>query len=121
MKMVGGRGRDRTGDPLLAKQVGKNTKVLRWCRLHGLSTKFSLSKCTEVVPSFAYHRRGGRDSGSWVAIAHIYKDACSLAQAKGLPSLAYHEPALEVWIVSRAAGTTSFLTIREFLGPVACS
>src|SRR5438309_5267143 len=48
--MVGGRGRDRTGDPLLAKQIGENTKVLRWCRLHGQSTKFSLSNCPEVVP-----------------------------------------------------------------------
>jgi hypothetical protein len=51
-KKIGGRDRVRTGDPLLAKQVGENTKVLQWCRLHGLSTKFSLSKCTEVVPSF---------------------------------------------------------------------
>jgi hypothetical protein len=50
--MVGGREGIRTPDPLLAKQVGENTKVLRWCRLHGLSTKFSLSKRTEVVPSF---------------------------------------------------------------------
>jgi hypothetical protein len=25
---IGGRDRDRTGDPLLAKQTGKNTKVL---------------------------------------------------------------------------------------------
>ena len=40
------------------------------------------------------------------------KDACSLAQAKGLPSLIYHEPALEVRFVRGAAATTSFLTIR---------
>jgi hypothetical protein len=52
MHVVGGREGIRTPDPLLAKQVGKNTKVLRWCRLHGLSSKFSLFKCTEVVPSF---------------------------------------------------------------------
>ena len=51
-EIVGGRDGIRTRNPLLAKQVGENTKVLRWCRLHGLSTKFSLSKCTEVVPSF---------------------------------------------------------------------
>jgi len=30
---VGGRDRDRTGDPLLAKQGGKNTKCFVWCRL----------------------------------------------------------------------------------------
>jgi hypothetical protein len=48
-----------------------------------------------------------------LAISHIYKDACSLAQAKGLPSLIYHEPALEVRFARGAAGTTSFLTIRE--------
>jgi hypothetical protein len=44
--------------------------------------------------------------------SHIYKDACSLAQAKCLPSLIYHEPALEVRFVRGAVGTTSFLTIR---------
>jgi hypothetical protein len=45
--------------------------------------------------------------------SHIKKDACTLAQAKkGLPSLIYHEPALEVRFVRRAAGTTSYLTIR---------
>ena len=48
----GGRDRDRTGDPLLAKQAGENIKVLRWCRLHGQSAKFSLSKCPEVVPKW---------------------------------------------------------------------
>jgi hypothetical protein len=34
----------------------------------------------------------GRDSGSCMAISYIYKDACRLAQAKGLPRLIYHEP-----------------------------
>jgi hypothetical protein len=38
--------------PCLQSRLEENTKVLRWCRLYGLSTKFSLSKCTEVVPSF---------------------------------------------------------------------
>jgi hypothetical protein len=46
----------------------------------------------------------------------IYKDACSLAQAKGLPSVIYHEPAIEVRFVRGAAGTTSFLTKRENQG-----
>jgi len=41
-------------------------------------------------------RRRGRDSESCLAISHIYKDVCGLAQAKGLPSLIYHEPVLEV-------------------------
>src|SRR4029077_3878996 len=58
-------------------------------------------------------RRRGRDSGSCVAISHIYKDACSLTQAKGLPSLIYHYPELDVMFVRWAAGTTSVLTIRE--------
>src|SRR6266566_8774630 len=40
-----------TRDPLLAKQVGKNTKCFGWCRLHGESTKFPLLKCPEVVPN----------------------------------------------------------------------
>ena len=52
---------------------------------------------------------------SCVVISHIYNDACSLTQAKGLPSLIYHEPALEVRFVRRAAGTTSFLTIRAMI------
>ena len=52
--------------------------------------------------------RGGRDSGSRVAISHlthIYKDACGLAQAKGLPSLIYHEPAIEVKFKVHAWGS----------------
>jgi len=52
----GGRDRDRTGDPLLAKQAGQNTKCFVWCRLHGKLTKFSLSQmsrsCTELFPTF---------------------------------------------------------------------
>jgi hypothetical protein len=40
--------------------------------------------------------------------SHIYKDACSLAQAKGLPSLICHEPALEVRFVPGAAGHDEF-------------
>jgi hypothetical protein len=49
----------------------------------------------------------------WLShISHIYKDACGLAQAKGLPSLIYHEPAIEVKFLRGAAGTTRILTIR---------
>ena len=47
----GGRDRDRTGDPLLAKRAVENTKWLLWCRLHGKPAKFPLLKYTEVVPS----------------------------------------------------------------------
>jgi hypothetical protein len=43
----------------------------------------------------------------------IHKDICGLAQAKGLPSLIYHEPALEVRFVRGVAGPTSFLTKRD--------
>jgi hypothetical protein len=31
----------------------------------------------------------------------IYKDAWSLAQAEGLPSLIYHEPVLAFWLHQR--------------------
>lgn len=48
---IGGRGGTRTRGPLLAMQVGKNTKCFVWCRLHGKSAKFPLSKCPEVVPN----------------------------------------------------------------------
>jgi hypothetical protein len=54
----------------------------------------------------------GRDSVSGVAISHIHKDACSLAQAKGLPSLIYHEPAIEVRFVRGSGGRTGILTMR---------
>ena len=46
---------------------------------------------------------------------HIYKDACRLARGKGLPSLIYHEPVLEVRFMRGAAGTTRILTIREWV------
>jgi hypothetical protein len=52
----------------------------------------------------------GRDSESCLVIAYIYKDAWSLAQAKGLPSLIYHEPVLEVRFVRGAAGTMRILS-----------
>jgi hypothetical protein len=37
-----------------------------------------------------------------------YKDACRLAQAKGLARLIYHEPALEVRFVRKANGLDEF-------------
>jgi hypothetical protein len=46
--------------------------------------------------------------------SHIYKDAWSLRQAKGLPSLIHHDAALEVRFVSGSAGSMSILTIRRF-------
>jgi hypothetical protein len=59
--------------------------------------------------------RGGVGVGTagHVWQSRIYKDACSLAQAKGLPSLIYHEPVLEVRFMRRSAGRTSNLTIRD--------
>src|ERR1700682_2064855 len=56
---IGGRDRDRTGDPLLAKRTGKNTKQLCWCRLRGKSTKFPLLKYPEVVPKSRNRKDGG--------------------------------------------------------------
>jgi hypothetical protein len=49
----------------------------------------------------------------WQSHIHIYKDACRLAQAKGLARLIYHEPALEVRFMRRAADSTRILTIRR--------
>jgi hypothetical protein len=46
-------------------------------------------------------------------LMYIYKDACRLGQAKGLARLIYHEPALEVRFMRRAAGTTRILTLRH--------
>jgi hypothetical protein len=55
----------------------------------------------------------GTAGQGWLShLSHIYKDACGLAQAKGLPSLIYHEPAIEVKFMRGAAGTTRILTIR---------
>jgi hypothetical protein len=65
---VGGRDRDRTGDPLLAKQTGKNTKGFVWCRLHGKLAKSSLSSCTEVVPNrpgFETEKEGVQEGKEW--------------------------------------------------------
>jgi Zn-dependent M28 family amino/carboxypeptidase len=47
-------------------------------------------------------------------LAYIDIEGCvqSGPSKNGLPSLIYHEPALEVRFVRRAAGTTSYLTIR---------
>jgi hypothetical protein len=64
-------------------------------------------------------RRRDRDSESCLVISLIYKDEWSLAQAKGLPSLIYHEPVLEVRFVRGAAGTMRILTIRELERPEA--
>ena len=49
-----------------------------------------------------------------MAISHLtyIKDASGLAQAKGLPSLIYHEPPIEVKFMRGAAGTTRILTMR---------
>jgi hypothetical protein len=44
---------------------------------------------------------------------HANPSVNRLAQANGLARLIYHEPALELRFVRGAAGTTSFLTIRE--------
>src|SRR5204862_7946733 len=59
-------------------------------------------------------RRRDRDRGSCLAISHIYKHACNLAQEKALPSLIYHEPALEVRFARGAATRRGFLAIRDF-------
>jgi hypothetical protein len=69
---------------LLAKQTGKNTKVLQWCRLHGKSTKFLLSNCPEVVPSsgLGRHQRDIPSEFAGMASrygAHASKQAAHLA------------------------------------------
>jgi hypothetical protein len=75
--------------------------------------------CTEVIAKFRLPPTVIRTSAlrqnylRFRISPDVYKDACSLAQAKGLPSLIYHEPVLEVRFVRGAAGPTSFLTKRE--------
>jgi hypothetical protein len=75
--------------------------------------------CTEVIAKFRLPPTVIRTSAlrqnylRFRISPDVYKDACSLAQAKGLPSLIYHEPMLEVRFVRGAAGPTSFLTKRE--------
>ncbi len=54
MIVVGGRGRDRTGDPLLAKLGEENTKCFDWCRLH--------EKINEI-PALQMSRTCTEDSG----------------------------------------------------------
>src|SRR6516225_11608124 len=49
-------------DPLLAKQVGKNTKCFCWCRLHEKPSKFPLFNCPEVVPNDSKKLLGHRQS-----------------------------------------------------------
>jgi hypothetical protein len=56
VKRIGGRGGTRTPGPLLAKQVGKNTKCFGWCRLQRTPSKFPLLKCPEVVPKYSNKR-----------------------------------------------------------------
>jgi hypothetical protein len=77
----------------------------------------SFCRCTRfwrgTTTSERRRRRRGKDSESCLAISHIYKDVCGLAQAKGLPSLIYHESVLEVRFMRGAAGTTRILTIRS--------
>jgi hypothetical protein len=47
----------------------------------------------------------GTAGHAWLShISHIYKDACGLAQAKGLPSLIYHEPTIEVEVHAWGSG-----------------
>jgi len=58
-KDFGGRGRDRTGAPLLAKRTGENTEQVCWCRLRGESMKFPLFKYPEVVPNRGIGKGGG--------------------------------------------------------------
>src|SRR6516162_1914096 len=60
--MFGGREGIRTPDPLLAKQVGKNTKLPCWCRLHEKPSKFPLFNCPEVVPNGSIKHLGHRQS-----------------------------------------------------------
>src|SRR6516162_3517094 len=48
----------------------------------------------------------------WKIETETSKDVCGLAEAKGLPSLIYHELALEVRFVRGAAGRAKILTIR---------
>jgi hypothetical protein len=45
--------------------------------------------------------------------SHICKDACSLRQARGLPSLICYEPKIEVMFLGGSPGRTFILIIRQ--------
>jgi len=47
LEKIGGRGRDRTGGPLLAKQIGQKSKCLFWCRLRA----FGRSLIRTMIPN----------------------------------------------------------------------
>jgi hypothetical protein len=53
VEKLGGRDRDRTGDPLLAKQTGKTLKALSGVAYTGNWRNFRSLKCPEVVPNFS--------------------------------------------------------------------
>jgi hypothetical protein len=70
-----------------------------------------LSKCMKKqrgMPVVSADRPAAPDTAPLAS----YKDAGGLAQAKGLPSLIYHETVLEVRFMRGAAGTTRILTKR---------
>ena len=89
MDTVGGRGGTRTRGPLLAKQVGKNTKCFCWCRLHGNSAKFPLFNCPEVVPklngtAFVASREIGRGcSAGAKLVTHLAETIALVLRWKG--------------------------------------
>ena len=88
------RHRDRTGDPRLAKQTGKNTKGFVWFRLHGKPAKFSLSNCTEVVPNrpgFETEEEGLPEGKEW----DINGQEALRPREKQPPSLDVRNPACE--------------------------
>jgi hypothetical protein len=59
---------------------------------------------THRDPLLSFNQAVTVDCYDFLGTALIYKDACSLAQGKGLASLIYHEPAIAVRFVCGSGG-----------------
>jgi hypothetical protein len=52
IEKIGGRGRDLTGGPLLAKQIGQKSKCLFWCRLRAFGRLLIRTMIPSLRPKF---------------------------------------------------------------------
>ena len=94
-KFAGSRFRRRAGRPRMNEQLERLV--------------VQMAKENPGWATSGRRRRRGRDSGSCVAISHMYiRMRADRPQAKGLARQIYHEPALEVRFVRGSAGRTSF-------------
>ena len=94
IEKVGGRDRDRTGDPLLAKQTGQNTKRFVWCRLRGQSTRFPLSQMSRSCPELAPRGSAGSQTyRQFVRASNSCRPRISLVLLPMTVALSWRSPA----------------------------